>query len=106
MNMNDKCVMTYLLPIAHRFDFVTLIEKRFYHNYYATFRSVYRQLVYREKKKEVSIETVFDSTMRDCEHSTKRLLGLTSELIRSSARYFARCSASLPSSSRYTQMLM
>ncbi len=85
--------------------FCTLIEKRFYHNYYARFRSVYRQLVEREKK-EVSIETVFDSTMRDCENSTKRLLGLTSELIRSSARYFARCSASLPSSSRYTQMLM
>ena len=105
MNMNDKCVMTYLLPIAHRFDFVTLIEKRFYHNYYARFRSVYRQLVDREKK-EVSIETVFVSTMRDCEHSTKRLLGLTSELIRSSAGCFARCSASLPSSSRYTQMLM
>ena len=95
MNMNDKYILTYLLPTGHWFDFGTLIEKRFYHNYYARFRSVYRQIVEMEKK-QVSIETIFDSTIRDFEHSTHRLLGLTSELIRSSARYFARCSPSPP----------
>jgi hypothetical protein len=95
MNMNDKYIMTYLLPIGHWFDFGNLLEKRFYHNYYARFRSIYRQIVEREKK-QVPIEKIFDSTKRDFEHNTYRLLGLTSELIRQSARYFARCSASPP----------
>ena len=95
MNMNDKYIMTYLLPIGYWFDFGTLIEKRFYHNYYARFRTIYRQIVEREKK-QLSIEEIFDKTMNDFEHSTHRLLGLTSKLIRPSARYFARCSASPP----------
>ena len=95
LNTNDKYIMTYMLPIGHWFAFEWLFDQKHDHHYYARFRSIYRQIVEREKK-SATMDDIWDAVKRDFEHSSKRILGISGELIKKSARYFARCSASSP----------
>ncbi len=94
LNMNDKYIMTYMLPVGHWFAFEWLFDKKHDHHYYARFRNIYR-LVEKEKK-NTSIDEVWRLTVKNFENSCVKNLFMNGDLVRQSARFFARPSASAP----------
>lgn len=94
LNMNDKYIMTYMLPVGHWFAFEWLFDKKHDHHYYARFRNIHR-LVEKEKK-NVSIDEIWRLTVKNFENSCVKNLFMNGDLVNQSARFFARPSASAP----------
>lgn len=95
LNMNDKYVMTYMLPLGHWFAFEWLLGEKHAHHYYARFRNMFR-LVIEKKRKNRSMDDIWKLTLRNFERNCMRNLLKTGDLVRQSARYFVRCSSGPP----------
>lgn len=95
IDVNDKYVMSILLPIKHWFSYEWLFGSPISFNFYNEFRRVYRYIVLYEKK-NVTMDEIYEATKRKLSRSIKETLGIGMDMFLQTARHYIRCCSAPP----------